>query len=96
MKNPDRKTVSSLEDLPNIGRAMADSLKAAGVHHPHELAGKSAFTLFDTLCAATGRPHDPCVIDVFMSAIHFMEAGDPRPWWHFTNERKKLLKTEGD
>jgi hypothetical protein len=87
MKNPARRTVSNLEELPNIGRAMA-GLKAAGVHHPHELTGKSPFALFDTLCAATGRPHDLCVIDVFMSAIHFMETGKSRPWWHFTNERK--------
>ena len=35
------------------------------------------------------KKFDPCVIDVFMSAIDFMEGGEPSAWWEFTNERKK-------
>jgi hypothetical protein len=30
---------------------------------------------------------------VFMSAVHFMEGGDPLPWWSFTHERKGNLST---
>ncbi|MGD8812345.1 MAG: helix-hairpin-helix domain-containing protein [Thioalkalispiraceae bacterium] len=39
----------------------------------------------------TGRRHDPCVIDVFISAVKYMEGGPPRKWWEFTKERKKKL-----
>ena len=45
------------------------------------------------LCAATGKRHDPCVIDVFMSAVHFMDGGEPLPWWSFTQERKKAYNS---
>jgi hypothetical protein len=31
MKNPDRKTVSRLEELPNIGKAMAADLRLIGI-----------------------------------------------------------------
>jgi hypothetical protein len=31
------------------------------------------------------------VIDVFMSVIDFMEGGGARPWWSFTEERKKQV-----
>ena len=79
MKNPDRETVSRLDELPNIGIAMLKDLQLIGIAHPKELIGKEALTLFDTLSAASGTKHDPCVIDVFMSAIHFMEGGTPLP-----------------
>jgi len=91
MKNPDRKTVSRLEDLPNIGKAMADDLRLIGIDHPQKLIGKEPFKLYEALCNATGARHDPCVIDVFMSVVYFMEGGEPQPWWSFTDERKKRI-----
>jgi len=88
MKNPDRKTVSRLVELPNIGKAMAADLQLIGIDHPRKLIGKEPFELYEELCIRSGKRHDPCVIDVFMSVIHFMEGGDPLPWWSFTYERK--------
>jgi len=92
MKNPNRDTISRLEELPNIGRAMAGDLRLIGIHHPKDLIGKDPFQLYDELCGMSGKKHDPCVIDVFMSIVHFMEGGDPLPWWSFTDERKKISK----
>jgi hypothetical protein len=40
MKNPDRKTVSQLVALPNIGKAMAADLQLIGIDHPKKLIGK--------------------------------------------------------
>ncbi len=40
MKNPDRKTVSKLEELPNIGKAIAGDLRLVGIQRPQELIGK--------------------------------------------------------
>ena len=91
MKNPDRDTVSRLDELPNIGKAMAGDLLLVGIDHPKKLIGKEPFELYEALCATSGKRHDPCVIDVFMSVIHFMEGGDPLPWWSFTDERKKHI-----
>jgi len=91
MKNPDRATVAKLEELPNIGRAMADDLRLIGIDHPNKLIGKNPIDLHRELCRITGTRHDPCVIDVFMSVIHFMEGGESRPWWSFTEERKKQI-----
>jgi hypothetical protein len=93
MKNPDRKTVSRLDSLPNIGRAIAADLRVIGIDHPAKLIGKDPFRMYADLCAKTGTRHDPCVIDVFMSAVHFMEGGKPLPWWSFTRKRKIRLRT---
>lgn len=91
MKNPDRQTVSELTDLPNIGKAIAGDLRTIGISHPQELVGKDAYQLHDKLCRVTGENHDPCVIDVFLAVIDFMEGGDPVHWWKFTTKRKKYL-----
>ncbi len=91
MKNPDRETVSRLEELPNIGKAIAACLQSIGINHPRKLIGKDPFELYNELCTRSGKRHDPCVIDVFMSVIHFMEGGKPLPWWSFTDKRKKHI-----
>ena len=94
MKNPDRQKVTDLTDLPNVGRAIARDLRLVGIQKPTDLIGKNAYQLHDKLCRVTGEKHDPCVIDVFLAVIDFMEGGDPVPWWNFTAERKR--HTTGD
>ena len=91
MKNPDRETISRIDELPNIGKAIEQDLQLIGIYHPRQLIGKDAFELYEVLCAASGKRQDPCVIDVFMAVIHFMEGGESLPWWSFTDKRKKCL-----
>ena len=91
MKNPNRKTVSKLEELPNIGKKMAYYLEIIDIKSPQSLIGKDAFELHEKLCEKTDKNFDPCVIDIFMSVIDFMEGGEPRAWWKFTSRRKELI-----
>jgi hypothetical protein len=78
-----------LEDLPNIGPAMAADLRALGIVHPRELAHRDAFVLYQGLCALSGKRQDPCVLDTFMAAVDFMGGAPARPWWAYTAERKQ-------
>ena len=97
MKSPNRKTVSHLEELPNIGKAMARDLRLIGIQRPKDLVGKDPYQLYDELCKVTGNKHDPCVIDVFLSVVDFMNGGDAKHWWAFTDERKKYInEKKGD
>jgi predicted flap endonuclease-1-like 5' DNA nuclease len=79
-----------LEQIPNIGSALADDLRSVGVKHPRELANKDAFVLYQQLCAVTGERQDPCVLDTFMAATDFMRGAPAAPWWHYTAHRKLL------
>lgn len=88
-----RDQVSRLEDLPNIGKAMADDLRLIGIHEPQQLTEREAFEMYEALCEKTGQRHDPCVIDVFMSVVDFMRGGDAQPWWAYTAERKRRLSS---
>lgn len=77
-----------LEQLPNIGPSLAGDLRLLGVKHPRELAGHDAFGLYRNLCTTTGKRQDPCVLDTFIAAVDFMRGCEPRPWWHYTAQRK--------
>jgi hypothetical protein len=91
-----RSEFIELEQLPNVGPAFAADLRLIGIRRPSELVGQDAFTLHAHLCRLTQVQHDPCVIDQFLSAIHFMEGGEAKPWWAFTAERKKALEARPD
>jgi hypothetical protein len=89
MKNPDRTTVARLDQLPNIGKALAGDLQLIGIERPQELIGKDPLALYWALAEKTGQRQDPCVLDSFMAVVDFIEGGEPRPSWSFTAERKR-------
>lgn len=95
-KKVHRDRVILLTDLPNIGTAGAADLRLLGIYEPSQLAGRCPFEMYKTLCEKTATRHDPCVIDVFMSITRFMNGEEPRPWWKFTEERKQMLKQQGN
>lgn len=78
-----------LEQLPNVGPAIAGDLRRIGVQHPRELIARDAFELYRRLERASGRRQDPCVLDTFLAATDFMRGAPARPWWAYTAERKR-------
>jgi hypothetical protein len=89
LTNTDRSEFSELEQLPNIGPAVAADFRLLGVARPHDLIGRDPYALYEELCRLTQRRHDPCLLDTFIAAVRFM-AGEPaKPWWAYTAERKR-------
>jgi predicted NAD-dependent protein-ADP-ribosyltransferase YbiA (DUF1768 family) len=80
-----------LEQIPNIGKSIADDLRLIGIREPAQLKGQDGLALYERLNRRTGVRHDPCVADTFMAAVAFMNGGKPTPWWKFTAKRKTLL-----
>jgi hypothetical protein len=87
-----RSTLTRLEELPNIGPAIAATLRRIDVRKPSDLAGRDPYALFDELGARTGRRHDPCLLDVFIAATRFMGGEPAKPWWAYTAGRKAGLE----
>ncbi|NOZ52416.1 MAG: mitomycin resistance protein [Gammaproteobacteria bacterium] len=82
-----RKSLKRLVDIPNIGKAMERDLVLLGIECPIDLIGRDPYQLYEALCRVT----DPCVLDIFISAVRYMEGGPPKKWWEFTEERKRKL-----
>ncbi|MEW6646571.1 MAG: helix-hairpin-helix domain-containing protein [Pseudomonadota bacterium] len=85
----ERARTRKLTDLPNIGPAMAHDLELIGIREPRDLEGRDPWDLYQTLCGRTNSRQDPCVLDTFMSITDFVGGGAPRPWWTYTEERKR-------
>jgi hypothetical protein len=72
---------------------MAKDLEILGIDRPEQLRGLDPLQMYDDLCRITGHRHDPCVIDVFIAAVRFMEGSPATPWWRYTSERKAMMAT---
>jgi hypothetical protein len=88
----DRTRLQSFTDLPNVGPATAGDLELLGFDSPEQLIGRDPVELFEQLSAKTGVRQDPCVLDVFISITRFMDGEEPRDWWAYTAERKRMMK----
>ena len=83
--------IARLTDIPNIGPAMARDLNLLGIEQPDQLRGCDPYRLYEELGRITGKRQDPCVLDVFIAAVRYIEGAPARPWWHYTAERKATL-----
>ena len=86
-----RTDIKSIQQIPNVGKAIENLFNIIGVNSPKQLIGKDPYKMYIELCNVTNQTHDPCVIDVFISAVKYMEGGPHRKWWEFTEERKNKL-----
>jgi hypothetical protein len=84
--------LTHLEQIPNVGPAVAADLRLLGVTQPEDLQGRDPYAMYDELCRVTGQRHDPCLLDAFIAAVRFMDGEPARAWWSYTAERKRELE----
>ena len=91
MKAASAAAALRLEDIPNIGPSIADDLRALDIFEPAQLRGQDPYELYRLSNLRAGAEQDPCLCDTFIAAVRFMEGGPARPWWYYTDERKREL-----
>jgi hypothetical protein len=84
-----RTEIKKFQDIPNVGKAIEKEFILLGLKEPFELVGMDPYQMYNDLCNITGNRIDPCVLDVFISAVRYMDGGPARKWWEFTAERKQ-------
>src|SRR5262245_39031614 len=87
----DRSELTKFEQLPNVGPAVAADLRRLGLVRPADLVGRDPYALYEDLCRVTKQRHDPCLLDTFIAAVRFMGGEPAKPWWSYTDERKRAL-----
>ena len=86
-----RNEIISFQDIPNVGKAIEKDFFLIGLKEPKELINKDPYLMYKELCNITQQRHDPCVLDVFISAVNYMKGGPAKKWWEYTKERKARL-----
>ena len=82
---------TALEDIPNVGKAVAADFRALGICAPAQLRRRDPYALYDQLNRMSGIRHDPCLLDTFISAVRFVNGAPATPWWAYTAERRRTL-----
>ena len=55
------KKQSELEQIPGVGKAIAEDLNHLGIHHVQELQNQDPEVLYQQLCDYEGKPVDRCM-----------------------------------
>ena len=90
MRDICREKIKKLEDLPNVGKSIAEDLRKIGILTPYHLINQDPILMYKELCKITGKKHDLCLLDVFISVTEFMNGKEAKPWWTFTPKRKEI------
>lgn len=88
-----RREILTFEEIINVGPAIAADFMKLGLKGPADLVGRDPLNLYQDLCRKTGQRHDPCVLDVFMATVDYMNGNSPKAWWKYTAQRKKRYGT---
>lgn len=83
---------TDLTSIPNVGDATAGDLRRIGILTVDDLKNADAVQLFEMLCTVDATQHDPCTLDIFLSAVDYATNGISKPWWGYTELRKTLYK----
>ena len=82
-----------LKDLFSIGRAMLRDFELLGIRSVPQLGRRNPHAMYAKLNRLTQTRQDPCVLDVFCSAV--AQAKNPRlpaekcAWWWWSEKRKQ-------
>jgi len=85
----DRLLITRFCQIINIGPAFEKDFEVLGISTPQELIGRDPLKLYLSLCEKTGVRQDPCVLDVLIATVNFMDGNPPKKWWEFTSLRKE-------
>lgn len=83
-----RNAIRQLTELVNVGNSVAEDLHRIGVMRAQQLIGRDPWKLYCEICTHDKVLHDPCLIDVLISVVDYMNGGKPQKWWKFTARRK--------
>ena len=83
-----------LEQIPGVGRKIAEDLIAIGIKTPDDLKDQEPKKLYEKLCDFKGSPVDRCMLYVIRCAVYWASnnAHDPEllKWWNWKNKTTGL------
>lgn len=86
-------TLQELEQIPGVGKSIAEDLWNLGIRSIEELKAKDPEDLYLQHCIQMGAPVDRCVLYVFRCANYYASHDKHEPellqWWNWKDEKIK-------
>jgi hypothetical protein len=81
------KTKDDLEQIPGVGKSIAEDLRRLGITSVRQLKGRNPERLYKRLCDFKASPVDRCMLYVLRCAVYYASTKDPDPerlkWWNW-------------
>jgi hypothetical protein len=92
MTKPTAKTASiQLEEIPGIGKVIAQHLRDIGINSVEQLKRKDPEKLYKRLCKFKASPVDKCMLYVLRCAVYYAsnKKHDPEllKWWNWKDRK---------
>ena len=82
-----KEILRSFEEIPGVGKRIAEDLWDLGLRRVSDLRGKSPQKLYDKLCRIQGVKIDRCMLYVLRCGVYFAteKRHDPEAlkWWNW-------------
>ena len=82
---------TDLEQIPGIGKSIAQDLRDIGIGSVDELKGKEAEQLYKKLCDFKASPVDRCMLYVLRCAVYYASNTKHNPnllkWWNWKDKK---------
>jgi hypothetical protein len=91
--NDKASELKALQQIPGVGKRIANDLWNLGIHAVGDLKGRDPDDLYNTLCNQTGVKVDRCMLYVFRCAVYYASNVQPDPellkWWHWKDRAEQ-------
>lgn len=88
-----QSAVKKLEQVPGVGKAIAQNLRSIGIHSVGQLKGKNPEKLYRKLCDFKASPTDRCMLYVLRCAVYYTSNTKHNPellkWWNWKDKKKE-------
>jgi hypothetical protein len=82
-----REALKQLQEIPGIGKSIAEDLWHLGIRKVADLRGKDPEKLYLKRCIQQGTPIDRCLLYTFRCAVYFASHKNHDPqllkWWNW-------------
>ena len=82
---------TDLEQIPGIGKSIAQDLRDIGISSVDELKGKKADQLYTKLCNFKASPVDRCMLYLLRCAVYYASNTEHDPelleWWNWKDKK---------
>jgi len=82
-----RSPSKQLEQIPGVGRKIAQTLREIGIRSADDLKGKNPEKLYQKLCRYKANPVDRCMLYVLRCAVYYASNTEHDTellkWWNF-------------
>ena len=93
MSKPDKSALRDLQQIPGVGRKIAEDLCNLGFRTVQDLQNQDPEELYLNLCAQKGVHVDRCALYVFRCAVYFASSekhdSELLKWWNWKDDIDK-------